>query len=418
MALSVAVKEPVGGGRRASGEGDCSSAETVPFSERVSIETITDYEAFLALEPVWSDVAEAAGLHHPFLEFAWVRTWWESFGAGSTLHVLVIRAGDRPIGIAPLMVTTIRMWGIKVRRLGFLYNSHVPCADFLIARQPKEVYAAIWAHLSQNRCWDVLQLCQLAEGSATLEDVPKLAAAAGCRVGVWASDASPYLPLRPSWDSYFDSLTAKHRSNLRNRFKRMKATGPVEIETITSAEGLAEGLESGLRLEAAGWKGEAHTAISCDPAVSRFYSILARRAAEQGWICLHFLKAGPTRVAFDYSLSYKNRLYLLKVGYDPAHAPFSPSNLLLCLVLQNAFEQGVTEYEFLGSEADWKLAWAKQVRRYYWLFVFAGTFKGRFLYLIKFQLIPFLTRPGLRRVRRLIERVSTHRPFWGVWREN
>ena len=248
--------------------------------------------------------------------------------------------------------------------------------------------------------------------------MPKLAAPGQCRIGVWASEASPYVPLRPSWEEYFDSLAAKHRSNLRNRFKRLKATGPVEMEAITSAEGLAEGVEDGLRLEAAAWKGEAETAISCDRATSRFYSTLAGRAADHGWLGLHFLRAGSTRIAFDYSLSYKNRIHLLKLGYDPAYARFSPSNLLLCLVLQNAFEQGVAEYEFLGADADWKLSWARQVKRHYWLFVFPGTFKGRFLYLVKFQLVPLLKRPSLRHVRRFFQRAAAHWPHRVVRRED
>jgi CelD/BcsL family acetyltransferase involved in cellulose biosynthesis len=306
------------------------------------------------------------------------------------------------------------MWGIKVRRLGFFYNAHVPRADFLIAERTEEVYCAIWAHLSRNRQWDLLQLCQLQEGCATLEEMPRLAAPAQCPMGVWASDVSPFVPLRPSWGEYFDSLTAKHRSNLRNRFKRLKAAAPLDIEAITSAEGLAEGLEDGLRLEAAAWKGEAQTAISSDPDISRFYSTLAGRAAERGWIRLHFLQTGGLRIAFDYSLYYKNRIHLLKLGYDPAYARFSPSNLLLCLVLQSAFKQGVTEYEFLGTNADWKLTWAKQVKRHYWLFVFPGTLKGRFLYLIKFHLAPLLKRPGLRYLGRLIQHTAAQWPRRGV----
>jgi len=373
-------------------------------SSEIRVEIIDGLQSFLDLEPIWNHVAEAAGLDHPFLEFIWVRTWWESFGAGSSLHVLVLRAGDRAIAIAPLMLTPIRMWGIKVRRLGFFYNAHVPCADFLIAERHDEVYRAIWAHVSGSRCWDLLQLCQLPEGCATLEEMVRLATEAKCSTGVWASDSSPYLPIGPSWDEYFDSLAAKHRSNLRNRFKRLKANGPVEIEAISSAVGLADGLEDGLRLEAAAWKGEAQTAISCDPAVARFYSTLAERAAERGWIRLHFLRAAEARVAFDYSLAYKNRIHLLKVGYDPAYAPLSPSNLLLCLVLQSAFEQGVAEYDFLGSDAGWKLNWARQLKRYGWLFIFPGTFKGRCLHLIKFQLIPLLKRPKFRYIRGLVRR--------------
>lgn len=365
-----------------------------PLSEHaeIRVETISDYQAFLDLEPVWNEVAEAAGLDHPFLEHAWVRTWWECFGAGSTLQILVLKAGDQTVAIAPLILTPIRMWGIRVRRLGFFYNAHVPRADFLIAERPEEVYRAIWNHLSRSGGWDLLQLCQLPEGSATLEAIPELAASDDCRIVTWLSGASPYLSLRASWGQYFDSLAGKHRSNLRNRFKRLNGIGPVAVETITSDEKLTDALEAGLQLEAAAWKGEARTAISCDPDVSKFYSTLAPRAAERGWMRLHFLRTGPQRVAFDYSLSYKNRIHLLKLGYDPAYAPYSPSNLLLCMVLQDALERGVREYDFLGECADWKLSWTKQSRPHYWLFVFSSTLQGRLLHRIKSQLVPLLKR--------------------------
>ena len=378
----------------------------VAVPAEIRVETISDYQAFLDLEPVWNQVAEAAGLDHPFLEHAWVRTWWECFGGGSTLQILVLKAGDQTVAIAPLILTCVRMWGIKVRRLGFFYNAHVPRADFLIAQRPEEAYRALWGHLRRNRDWDLLQLCQLPEGSATLEAIPALAGPDGCRIVTWLSGASPYLPLRTPWSQYFNSLTVKHRANLRNRFKRLNGIGPVEVETITSGEKLPVALEAGLKLEAAAWKGEAHTAISCDPHVARFYSVLAQRAADRGWMRLNFLRAGPIRVAFDYSLVYGNRIHLLKLGYDPAYAPYSPSNLLVCLLLQSAFERDVREYDFLGESADWKVQWTRHSRPNYWLFVFSNTFKGQFLHFIKSRLVPLLKRDSLQPLRSFVLRLA------------
>jgi CelD/BcsL family acetyltransferase involved in cellulose biosynthesis len=320
----------------------------------------------------------------------------------------VLKAGDQAVAIAPLILTVVRMWGIKVRRLGFFYNAHVPRADFLIAQRREEVYRAIWSYLSRDRDWDLLQLCQVPEGSATLETIPGLAAADHCQVATWLSGASPYVPLVATWGQYFDSLATKHRSNLRNRFKRLNGIGHVSIETITSGETLADDLEAGLRLEAAAWKGEAGTAISCDPQVSKFYATLAQRASERGWMRLSFLQAGPQRVAFDYSLFYKNRIHLLKIGYDPAYAPYSPSNLLLFMALQEAFERRVREYDFLGDSADWKSCWTGYSRPHYWLFVFSCTLRGQFLHFIKAQLVPSLKQNKLRHVRKLVLRLAAY----------
>ena len=387
-----------------------SLAGNIALDPALRLETISDYQAFLDLETIWNKVVEAAGCNYPFLEHAWARTWWESFGAGSTLQIVVVMAGDKPIAIAPLIFTSIRIWGIKVRRLGFFYNAHVPRADFIIAQQSREAYRIIWDHIYRNCSWDVLQLCQLPEGSLTLEEIPSLAAKDGCQTGVWQSCASPYQPLCTSWNEYFDGLTAKHRSNLRNRFKRLRNTGPVEMELVTSDEKLTDTLETGLQLEAAGWKGKAHTAISSDPDVARFYLKLAWSAARRGWLFLHFLNAGPDRVAFLYCLSYKNRIYRLKSGYAPAYARYSPSNLLDCLALQNAFEQGITEYEFLGESDDWKLQWAKQTKPHYWLFICSHTVTGRLLYLIKFRLAPVLKK-ALRKFHFFFRQVSAHFPI-------
>jgi CelD/BcsL family acetyltransferase involved in cellulose biosynthesis len=373
----------------------------------IRVETISDYKAFLDLEPVWNEVAEAAGLDYPFLEHAWVRTWWECFGAGSTLRILVAKADDQTVAIAPLILTPVRMWGIKVQRLGFFYNAHVPRADFLIAQRREDACRAIWNHLAQTRDWDLIQLCQLPEGSTTLETMSGLAGQDHCGTVIWQSGASPYLPLSSSWDEYFNSLAGKHRANLRNRLKRLSGIGPVAVETITSGEKLPDALESGLQLEAAAWKGAAGTAISSDPDVSRFYSTLAARAAERGWMQLHFLQAGPQRVAFDYSLCYKNRIHLLKIGYDPAYAPYSPSNLLLFMLLQDMCQRDdVKEYDFLGESGDWKLQWTRLSRSHYWLFVFPRTFKGHLLYLIKSQLVPFLKRSRLQPLRKLFLRLA------------
>jgi CelD/BcsL family acetyltransferase involved in cellulose biosynthesis len=382
---------------------------TVPAQEEIHVETINGFQAFRDLEPAWNEVAAKAGLDHPFLEHAWVRTWWECFGAGSTLQILLVKANEEIVAIAPLILTPIRMWGIKMRRLGFLHNAHVPRADYLIARSPQDAYRIIWDHLSRRRDWDLLQFCQLPEESPTLAALAGLAARDRYQCITWVSGASPYLQIRGTWDRYCQGLSAKHRSNLRNRFKRLSGLGPVSVETITAGAELADALEAGLRLEAAAWKGGNCTAICSDPDVSRFYSTLAVRAAERGWIRLHFLRAGSRRIAFEYCLAYGNRIYLLKVGYDPEYALYSPSNLLVLLSLKDLFEQGgVNQYDFLGESADWKRQWTHCAKPHYWLFVFSRSFKGYCLHFIKARVVPLLRRECLKPLRAFVIRLTAH----------
>ena len=108
-----------------------------------TVEVVSDLDGLLRLQPAWDELLEDADLDHPFLSHEWVRTWWECFGAGRELQVLLVKDGGRLVGIAPLMRSRERMYGLQVRRLGSLYNPHVPRSGFIVARGAEGVTAAI-----------------------------------------------------------------------------------------------------------------------------------------------------------------------------------------------------------------------------------------------------------------------------------
>src|SRR5215831_16118833 len=76
------------------------------------VETVSNYQQFLDLKPAWDRLVDAAGIEHPFLEHDWIRTWWDCFGSGSELNIVLIHAGSDLIAIAPLILTTVRILGI------------------------------------------------------------------------------------------------------------------------------------------------------------------------------------------------------------------------------------------------------------------------------------------------------------------
>lgn len=358
-----------------------------------SVQTIGDYQSFLELAPLWNQLVEESGVDHPFLTHEWVSTWWQCFGAGKQLHIVVVREGSKVVAIAPLMITEGKMYGLKVRCLEFISNVHTPRCDFLLAPEGERHYSTIWSSvLRDTSCWDILRLCQVPPGSCTLKELPHLARRQGFLTGLWRSANSPYVPVQGSWNQYFKALDRKHRSNLGNRWRRLQALGMAELEVVTGGPRLDEALEEGLRIEASGWKGKAGTAIACRPDVRRFYSELAHRAAERGWLRLQFLSVGGRPIAFHYALCYAKSFFLVKPGYDPDYARYSPSHLLCWLALQEAFSQGLREYDFLGVADEWKLEWTRHTRAHYWLFVFRNTLPSRLLHWVKFRALPWVKK--------------------------
>src|SRR6185503_9749180 len=119
--------------------------------------------------------------------------------------------------------------------------------------------------------------------SATPETLAELAAAEGCTTGIWQSGDSPYLTLTGTWDTYFNGLSAKFRSNIRNRMSRLTRLGEPVLEVLHDAASIRAACDEAWRLESSGWKRDAGTAITSDPAVHRFYTTLVERAAALGW---------------------------------------------------------------------------------------------------------------------------------------
>jgi CelD/BcsL family acetyltransferase involved in cellulose biosynthesis len=366
--------------------------QTMPLTSE-SVEVISDETTFLGLEAEWNEAVERAGVGHPFLRHEWLRTWWECFGGGCSLQILVVRRGPQIVAIAPLLRDTTTMYGMPVRRIRLLQNDHTPRADFIVTDGNAASYRAIWNALHAQRTrWDMLQLNQVPSGSLTLANIASLAAEDGCQTGTWESGAAPYLELGSSWDEYFGGLSSKFRQNVRNRLSRLTKIGEPALETLCDGQAMLDARDEAFRLEASGWKDKAGTSICSDPAVHQFYERLAERASSRGWLRLLFLTVNGRRIATSYGARYDNRLFLFKTGYDTEFAQCSPFKLLTYFAIRSAFEEGLREVDFLGDTEPWKLEWTSTTRPHDWLFVFADTPRARLLHRAKFRLAPALKR--------------------------
>lgn len=363
------------------------SAIRAPRVASATVELITDVGRFLALEPEWNDAVERAGVAHPFLTHEWLRTWWECFGGGNrSLHIIVARRAGEVHAIAPLMCERTHMYGVPVRKLDFIQNDHTPRADVVVAGPAADGWHVLWHALQDiRRGWDVLQFSRLARDSKSRAMLERLAAGARCPTGVWQGDVSPYLATSGTWDAYAASLSARFRSNLRNRLSRLTKIGEPRLEALAGGDAIEAARRDAVRLEASGWKAQAGTSIQSDPAVERFYTTLATRASARGWLRLLFLKAGDRRVATAYGARYRNRLFLFKTGYDPEYAACAPFKLLTYFALEAAHREGLSEVDFLGDAEPWKLEWTQTSRAHDWFYVFGPGRRARLLHWLKFQ---------------------------------
>lgn len=358
-----------------------------------TVDCVSDYSAFLALEHTWNGLADRAGIAHPFLRHEWVRAWWDAFGRHARLHILVVRTNGEVTAIAPFMRDTAVMYGVPVRRVRLIHNDHTPRIDLIVASDAADACRAVWHALRHDsEPWDVLLLGQLPHDSPTRTTFSSCAVGDGCSTGIWKSSDSPYLPLAGTWDQYHAGLSAKFRSNLRNRMSRASRLGEPALEVLTDRDAIRDACDEAWRLESSGWKEQTGTAIVSDPEVHDFYTRLIERGTDAGWLQLLFLNVGGRRIATSYGACFHRRLFLFKTGYDPDYATCSPFKLLTYLAIRDAYARGLCEVDFLGESEPWKREWTSAARCHDWLFIFADTLRARLLHSIKFQWVPEFKR--------------------------
>jgi CelD/BcsL family acetyltransferase involved in cellulose biosynthesis len=365
--------------------------------DELQVEVISDTARFDAIGAEWDSLVERAGVERMFVSHTWVRTWWEAFGQGRQLHIITVRAGGELVAVAPLMRTRSGVYGLKVNSIESIYNPHTPRYDFIIAADDDQrVYRRIWHELAENSDCDMVLLAQVPEDSRTIPVVQKLAQDDGWLTGQWTPQPSPYIRLACTHAEFSRRLKGSFQYNLRKRYEKLGKLGPIDVEVITERSAVRDAMQDGLRIEAAAWKGDQGTAILSDPAVTEFYTRLAERQADLGQLRLTFLRVAGKRISFNYLLQSQQRLYGVKIGYDPGYHTYSPGNMLLNLILQHGCESSMDEYDFLGVDDKWKLDWTKDARRHQWLFLFKNRLRPRLLHYVKFSVIPRV-KPGLKR---------------------
>jgi CelD/BcsL family acetyltransferase involved in cellulose biosynthesis len=129
---------------------------------------------------------------------------------------------------------------------------------------------------------------------------------------------------------------------------------PAELEPLVN---------EALRVEAAGWKGRARTALAHDSTRRAFFRRYATAASSKGILRLCLLRIGSQTAAMQVAVETGGRFWLLKVGYDERFARCSPGSLLLLETIRHAATRGLRSYEFLGNAESWTRPWTQTVRR-------------------------------------------------------
>ena len=329
--------------------------------------TLSSETAFSRLADGWDELVRSSARPSPFLLHAWLLEWWRHYGDGSELAVHVAHRDGRLVGALPLCLRRTR--GLRV--LSFV-GGDPGLADLLLAGGEGEDTARALAGRAAKAGQDFADLCGLPANS-------RLVAALGSSpVTLIERAEAPVVDLRPSWDAvYASKLTSKKRNHHRRRRRQLSELGRIDVEVARTSGELEKALEAAFTLHDLRWRGRPDGSGFTTPAGRRFNHAAIQALAPLGVPRIVTLTIDDRPVAFHYYLLFEGRMFVHRIGFDPAYGRFSPGVVNTLDAIEAAAAEGATRVEFLGGAERYKVDLADRLEPLYEVFGLAGTLRGR-----------------------------------------
>jgi len=359
----------------------------------VNIAKIDNFNDFLALEKVWNQVLEKSPSDTVFLTHEWFRCWWQAYGNGNNLFILLVEDEGEIIAVAPLMISKERCRGFPVKKVGFIENNNSPQSNFIILAKDKECLSLIVDYLrGNNNLWDIVLFNNIPKESRTTDILPEILAEKRLLSGIRNGTSSPYITINSDWQNYYSKRSKKFREVLNNKANRLKKLGTITIREFNNCDQddglMTEVFEIGRR----SWKVEKKIAISSTKENRKFFSELSKIASRKGWLSIWLLYINDCPVAFEYHLRYKGKVYALRAAYVEEYREVSPGSVLDKHIVEHLFKSGFTEYDLGPGVVFYKMRWTSEINLSVQIILFKNGLLAYLIYLIEFRIIGFLKK--------------------------
>jgi len=297
-------------------------------------------ESFDSIYDTWEKL-HSNSLDAPlFSSPEWSKIWWQQFGSGSKLHLVVVRQGGKAIGIAPLR--------INGKVANFIGSSDVcDYLDFVIAPKSEDSFFRELLDNLKSEGISRLELAPLRPDSTVCTSLKNLATKYGWQFACSPEDVTVELNLPSSWEEYLQLLSGKQRHELNRKLRRLNEEGDLNHRTSTDAN--QTDIATFLRLFRDSRQDKAAFLTS---QMESFFRSIARAMAEQKLLRLNILELGEKPVAATMCFDYRDTVYLYNSGYEPGYGWLSVGVISKALCIKDSIQRRKKRFDFLkGAEA-------------------------------------------------------------------
>ncbi len=207
------------------------------------------------------------------------------------------------------------------------------------------------------------------------------------------SITSPFIKIDQTWEEYLKTVQKDLRQKINRTRNIYNKIDQYQITQYT-VDKTGKVIDDLLAISRKTWKYDAGTAIASSKENIKFYQELAKVFSDKNSLSIWVLEIDSKPAAFDFSLMFNNKTYMLKVGYDKEYSKYAPGVFISLNAVRDSFDKGKSEYDFLGDNDAYKRMWTNIARKHVKYIVFNDSILGNALYRVESNIIPLLK--GLR----------------------
>ncbi|MFH1003358.1 MAG: GNAT family N-acetyltransferase [Chloroflexota bacterium] len=305
--------------------------------------TVTE-ESFASLADYWPPTDNHLRWLPIFVLPAWLRVWWQTFGAGARLYLGAVRQEAEIIGIIPLSV--------KAETAAIIGSPDVcDYLDFVTVPGREDDFSNALLDELPRQGIKQLDLKALRPDSFVLTHLVPLARRRHYEVRQQPADVALEVALPPTWEAYLEQLTVKQRHELRRKLRRLEEAGGVDYRTVTGSTAVTAVMDTFLELLASS---RPEKADFMTPLMSAFFRAMAASLAAAGLLTMGVLEIAGQTAAMVMAFDYQDSVYLYNSGYAPGYRALSPGLLSKALLIKDSIQRGRKLFDFMKGNETYK----------------------------------------------------------------
>lgn len=343
-----------------------------------SIEQVTEDSGFIRLQDEWNALLQQSRNNEITLTWEWLYIWWKVFKTSERrLMILAVRdSNGKLVGIAPLQVREVRhnLLLPKIKRIEFLASGEDVvdeiCSEYLnfiiLHGLEHEVILRLIDYLTNDLAfeWDEIIFDNILGSS---ENVQQFERALGenypLRYEKERKGPCFYIPLPKTWNEFLNGLGNGLQRAYRYDLKRLSSKGKMTYVKVNDPNELEWGLKVLVDLHQQRWAAKGKNGAFSSERFLSFHRQIMPLALRNGWLQLRVLQINETPLAAIYNFKYNGKIYFYQSGIDSnTYKTISIGMLVIGSSIEEGISEGMTEFDFLLGDSDYKRRWTKTSR--------------------------------------------------------